>query len=132
VETREIDSLYTNWQARGKTMAPRQRLSPPPSMEDLSSAAASSSAEGPSSSLGSPSDRRPLLSSAGESKLSSSFGSSQAPTEADVARERHDFFNLVALVRIPPFIVSHCHVTGPLWLTFTLCFYFYRLFASFQ
>ena len=109
-------------------MAPRQRLSPPVSLDDVAASAVTSliPVKGPllsrrsSSSCGSNSSGSPASSddeadhvpssgigSAPATRCSSAIKPRNIPEHraaeaADIARERHDIFNLVALVR-PPF-----------------------------
>jgi len=100
-------------------MAPRQRIATPPSLEDVAAAARDSS--GLSSTA---QQHRPLLSNNSSTSASSSSDddddhsqadhhhpfpskpstshltvAQQQAEAADVAREQHDYFNLVALVR---------------------------------
>lgn len=72
-------------------MAPRQRLMPQPSHEELASAAASLQ------------PTKPLLQSSSSTSISSAAAAAAAE-DAEAARERHDIFNIVALVRAVVFV----------------------------
>lgn len=82
-------------------MAPRQRLLPQPSEEEMHSSHDSSSSEASTT-------RQPLIQPANNSNSNNNQTNTARPKltkqassaeDSDIARERHDFFNLIALVR---------------------------------
>ena len=88
-------------------MAPRQRLNSSTATQQQQDDVDSTGSESTAGLLPEDSNR--------DSKLSSSVSASKnLPTEADIARDQHDYFNLVALVRLfhhpflPPPLVGFC------------------------
>lgn len=89
---------------RKYTMAPRQRLATPPSLlEDLPA-------------------RQALLSTDTAQSASSDESDDKADLQlaADIAREQHDIFNLVALVGAEKTSVCQCNAVGLTHLRFVI------------
>lgn len=88
------------WPSNRRRMAPRQRLSPSPSIEESAEIAEGSMSQ-PNASSSIPT--APLNERHPTSESSKSL-------EAEIARERHDIFNIFALVRYQRILSSHIFV----------------------
>ena len=79
-------------------MAPRQRLSPQPSLEEIHPNHESSEASRTTRPLIQQQQQPPTSQDNDDSRRK--LSKQVSVEESDIARERHDFFNLVALVRV--------------------------------